>query len=296
MAKRLSRNPLGATSDRVGRFTTLLPALVLVLLAFAVPFGYTIWSSFHSDGLRPKFVGLANYLAIFEDPVLQKSVLNTAIWVVGGLLLPVLLGLGLAVLTNSSLMGQITRIVVIIPFALSGTAVAVVGSAMLRQDGALNSVLDLLGLGAWQHAWLTEWPVNTFAMVVFSAWQATGAAVLLFMVGLQGIPRETMEASSIDGASGLKQFWWIVLPQLRPVTVVVVGTTIANSLKGFDYIQVLTHGGPARSTETLALSAYRTMFLLKQPNLGSAISVLLTIVVVLSAWMYLRNQRLGRLT
>lgn len=273
---------------------SLLPGAVLVTLAFGIPFGYTVWSSLLSDGLRPRFVWLENYAAIFEDPILQRAVLNTVMWVVGALLLPVVLGLGLAVLTNSSVMGQITRIVVIIPFALSGTAVAVVGSAMLRADGAVNAILEAIGLGSWQHAWLTEWPGNTISMIVFSTWQATGAAVMLFMVGLQGIPRETVEAASIDGANGRQTFWWIILPQLKPVSIVVIGTTIANALKGFDYIQVLTHGGPARSTETLALSAYRTMFLLKQPNLGSAISVLLTVVVVLSAWLYLRNQRLGR--
>jgi multiple sugar transport system permease protein len=133
--------------------------------------------------------------------------------------------------------------------------------------------------------------MNTISAILFSTWQATGAALLLFMVGLQGVPTETLEAAGIDGANGPQRFWHIILPQLRPISIVVIGTTIANSLRGFDFLQVLTQGGPARSSETLALSSYFDTFLLQEPNLGAAVSIVLTIVVLAASWIYLRRQQ-----
>ncbi len=121
----------------------------------------------------------------------------------------------------------------------------------------------------------------------------TGVAVVLFLVGLQTVPPETIEAAALDGADGWKRFRYITLPQLRAVTVVVVGITLANALRAFDLIWVLTQGGPARSSETLALSMYRETFLLQDAGQGSAIAVVLTIVVVGSSWTYLRSNLRG---
>ncbi len=132
--------------------------------------------------------------------------------------------------------------------------------------------------------------MNTVVLILTSTWQATGVNVILFLVGVQTIPRDTLEAGEIDGATGYRLFRHITLPQLRASTVVVVGIALANALKAFDIIWILTQGGPARSSETLALTMYRETFLLDQYSYGSAVAVFLTVIVMVAFFAYLRRQ------
>ena len=233
---------------------------------------------------------MANYAQIFTDPILIRSLVNTLMWVVGSLLLPVCIGLGVAVMTSNMRGGRFFRLAMILPYALSGTAVAVVGTFMLQTTGAVNQALSFVGLGSLQQQWLLQWPLNTVSAILINSWQSTGVAVVLFMVGLQTIQKEVLEASALDGAFGVKRFGLIIFPLLRPVTAVVIGITLANALRAFDVTWVLTAGGPARSSETLALSMYRDSFLLNSPGLGGAVAVFLAIIVVASSTLYLGNQ------
>ncbi|MEU9880907.1 carbohydrate ABC transporter permease [Streptomyces phaeochromogenes] len=273
----------------VGAFLT--PAVALILLLLLVPFLVTAWRSlFDDNGVTARFVGLSNYVALFTDPDFGRSLLNTVMWVVGTLVLPVLLGLLLAVLTHSVRWGAVARTAVVIPYALSGSATALLWTFLLRTDGAVNQTLSAAGLGGWQQEWLLHWPMNTLVMIVATTWQATGASLILFLVGLQTIPSETIEAARLDGARGLQLFLRIILPQLRPMTVVVVGMSIVNSLKTFDIVWLLTQGGPGTASETLALTMYRQTFTLNRYGYGAAVSVVLTVVVIAASWLYLRRQ------
>ena len=277
------------TMAAVGLF--LLPALALVAVLMIAPFVDTVYRSFYNDnGFTRTWVGLHNYRTLVADPAFGRSVVNTLMWVAGTLLLPVLLGLLLAVGTNSLRWGSVARFSLILPYALSGSATAVVWTFVLRSDGALNDVLHTLAPGVTPPGWLTEWPLNTVMMILASTWQGTGAAVILFLVGLQAIPRETIEAAQLDGALGRKLLWYITLPQLRPITVVVVGISIVNSLKTFDIIWLLTQGGPGTASETLALTMYRQTFTLSRYGAGAAVAVFLTVVVIGASWIYLRRQ------
>ncbi|GID15489.1 permease [Actinocatenispora rupis] len=277
----------------IGAF--LAPAILLVIVLLAVPFLTTAYRSFFDDnGLSQKWVGLANYAALVSDPDFGRSLLNTVMWVAGTLLLPVLLGLVLAVLTNSVRWGSVARTAVVIPYALSGSATALLWQFLLQSDGAINQTLTAVGLGSWQQEWLLHWPLNTIVMIIATTWQATGASMILFLIGLQTIPNEIVEAAKLDGASGLRMFWSVVIPQLRPMTVVVVGMAIVNSLKTFDIVWLLTQGGPGTASETLALTMYRETFTLNRYGYGAAVSVVLTIVVVAASWLYLRRQARSR--
>jgi multiple sugar transport system permease protein len=118
--------------------------------------------------------------------------------------------------------------------------------------------------------------------------------MILFLVGLQTIPPQTLEAAKLDGAQGVRLFWSIIVPQLRPMTIVVVGMSIVNSLKTFDIVWLLTRGGPGTASETLALTMYRETFTLSRYGYGAAVSVVLTIVVLAASWLYLRRQATQR--
>ncbi|SEG91730.1 carbohydrate ABC transporter membrane protein 1, CUT1 family [Actinacidiphila yanglinensis] len=273
----------------VGAF--LAPAVALVAALLVVPFAVTAYRSlFDDNGITARFVGLANYRSLLTDPDFGRSLLNTVMWVVGTLVLPVLLGLLLAVLTHSVRWGAVARTAVVIPYALSGSATALLWTYLLKSDGAVNQTLSAVGLGGWQQDWLLHWPLNTVVMIVATTWQSTGAALLLFLIGLQTIPAETIEAARIDGAQGLQMFLKVIVPQLRPMTVVVVGMSIVNSLKTFDIVWLLTQGGPGTASETLALTMYRQTFTLNRYGYGAAVSVVLTAVVVAASWLYLRRQ------
>lgn len=273
----------------VGAFLT--PAVALILLLLLAPFLITAWRSlFDDNGVTARFVGLSNYIALFSDPDFGRSLLNTVLWVVGTLVLPVLLGLLLAVLTHSVRWGAAARTAVVIPYALSGSATALLWTFLLKTDGAVNQTLNAVGLGGLQQEWLLHWPMNTLVMIVATTWQATGASLILFLIGLQTIPSETIEAARLDGAQGFQLFLRVILPQLRPMTVVVVGMSIVNSLKTFDIVWLLTQGGPGTASETLALTMYRQTFTLNRYGYGAAVSVVLTVVVVAASWLYLRRQ------
>jgi ABC-type sugar transport system permease subunit len=160
---------------------------------------------------------------------------------------------------------------------------------VLRGDGALNVMLRAIGLEELAKSWLLSPPWNTLAMILAHTWQATGVSVVLFLVGLQAIPRDPIEAARIDGATGWTLFRYITWPLLRPMTVVVIGISLVNSLKTFDIIWVMTQGGPYRSSETLAVTMYRETFVEFKYGYGATIAIILSVIVLSISWLYLRR-------
>ena len=284
-----SEGVVGRIVHRLTPYLFLLPAVLLVGGWLLWPFGRTAYLSFTDfDGLGDaKFVGFDNYTNLFGDPILTDSFTNTLYWVIGTLLLPVGLGLLIAVLSFELSGGSLYRLPFLIPYALSGTAIGVMWEFMLRSNGALNGLLELFGLESLQRSWLLRPPLNTWTMIFASTWQSVGVSVLLFLIGLQVIPRDPVEAARLDGAEGWRLFRDITVPLLRPMTIVVVGNSLVNSLKTFDIIWVMTQGGPYRSSETLAVTMYRETFLLFRHGYGSAIAVVLSAIVLAASFLYL---------
>ena len=274
-------------------FFGLLPAAILLGLFFVAPAVWAVRASFTNraliglDARHPRWVGLDNYNKLLHDRVLSDAMTNTLLWVIGTLILPVGLGLLIAVLSFGLPGASFYRLPFLIPYALSGTAIGVMWEFMLRSNGALNGVLEAVGLERFEHSWLLETPLNTWSMIFASTWQSVGVSVLLFLVGLQTIPRDPIEAARLDGAEGWRLFKDMTFPLVRPMTIVVVGISLVNSLKTFDIIWVMTQGGPYRSSETLAVMMYRETFLLFNMGYGSAIAVLLSVIVLAVSWIYL---------
>lgn len=289
------RRPLERVAAAATPYLFLAPAVVLVAILLHWSFLRSAWYSltdFKGIG-EPTFVGLANYEALWRDPILLQSIGNTVLWVIGTLLLPVGLGLLIAVLSAGATGGAVYRLPFLLPYALSGTAIATVWQFMLKSDGALNQALTSVGLASLARSWLLEPPKNTWGMIVASTWQSVGVSVLLFLIGLQVIPREPLEAARLDGAAGWRLFRDMTLPLLQPMTVVVVGISLVNSLKTFDIVWIMTQGGPFRSSETLAVTMYRETFVLFRFGYGAAVAVLLSVIVVAVTWLYLRRSLRG---
>ncbi|NED95424.1 sugar ABC transporter permease [Phytoactinopolyspora alkaliphila] len=270
----------------------MAPGVLIVAVLLYLPFLWTTYLSFtRYRGLgSPEWIGLDNYQAMFSDPALLTSLRNTALWVAGTIIVPVGIGLLIAVLTYNMRFGAWFRLPFLIPYAISGVAVGVIWSFILQSNGALSQALDAFGLPGAESRWLLDAPLNTFVMIGAAAWQASGVNALLFVIGLQSIPKEPVEAAKVDGASGWRMFRSILWPMLRPLTTVVVGLSIVASLKTFDVVYVMTQGGPGRSSETLAITMYRETFVQSEYGQGGAVSVVLTVVTLAASIAYLRRQ------
>lgn len=285
LPKRRSRNPFFVSS--IG---FVAPAVLLAAVVLYLPFLYTTYISFTDyNGLGdPEWVGLENYVAMFSDPGLISSLVNTLYWVGGTIVLPVGLGLLIAALSHSLPGATLFRLPFLIPYALSGVAVGVIWMFILQTGGALSQVVEVFGVAAPR--WLLDAPLNTFVMIVASTWQGAGVNALLFGIGLQSIPKEPLEAARVDGASGFTLFRTMTWPMLAPLTTVVVGLSIVGSLKTFDIVWGMTKGGPGAVSETLALTMYKETFLANDYGLGAAVAVFLTVVTVIASVLYLRRQ------
>lgn len=263
----------------------LIPGVVLYVVFIAYPMldsvrlSFYRWSGFRTE--EPVFVGLENYVRLFtQDPVFWRALTNTIIWVVLSLLIPMVLGLVLALGLNHKLVGRnLMRSVIYIPSVFASITVAAMWRWIYNPTlGLVNQVLESIGLGAWTQTWLGDPKIAIYSVFVASVWQAVGFPMILFLAGLQSVPSQLVDAAKMDGASSWQVFRNVTLPSLRPTTIVVVILTIINSLKVFDLIVGMTGGGPAQSTQVLALWSYTQSFSNNRFGDGGAVATVLLIV------------------
>ena len=269
-------------------FQYMVPAALLVLVTEIFPVIYTTYLGFYSwDLITPKkWVAFNNYLKVFTSPELLNALKNTAFWVVGTLILAVALPLAMAMLINTTRAKTVFKTIFFIPSTLSPTIAAIFWKrALSSQQGALVPILAMVGIVV--PPILTNPHTNTFVMIAIAAWQYFGLNLILFLVGLETIPPEPREAAMIDGANTFQTFFRIILPLLRPITLLVVANAIINTIRTFDIPWVVIQGGPGRVSETLAISLYRESFLLFRVGIGSAIAVVLSVFTLAASWRYL---------
>ena len=274
-----------------GTYIFLVPAALGVLFVLVYPVFRTLWLSLtDTEGAgEGKFVGIANYLTLINDPILLRTMSNVAIWTIGTMALPVLLGLIIAYVALGLKGSAIYRMIFLLPYVLSGVAVASIWFHIFQTKGLFNQFLGGIGLEKYQQSWLLNYPQNTISMIIAATWAGTGLIVVLFTVGLQNIPLQTVEAATLDGANSWQMFRSIIWPQLKQIRAVVIGTALANSLRTFDIVWVMTGGGPSRSSETLGVTMYRESFLLNRYGYGASIAVLLMVLVIGVSYFALRG-------
>ena len=263
----------------------LIPAGILYIWFLAYPMldavrlSFFEWSGFRTED--PAFVGFRNYTRLFTaDPVFWTSVRNSVIWVVLSLLVPMTLSLLLALALNRKMTGRNTfRAVFYIPAVFASITVAAMWRWIYNPTlGALNQILEALGLGAWTQQWLGDPKIALYSVFVASVWQAVGTSMVLFLAGLQQVPTELLDAAKVDGANRWQLFRAVTVPALRPTTVVVIILTIIGSLKVFDLVVGMTGGGPAQSTQVLALWSYTQSFSNHDFGAGGATATVLLLI------------------
>ncbi|MDR3496613.1 MAG: sugar ABC transporter permease [Ancalomicrobiaceae bacterium] len=279
---------------RFWRVVLLAPPLLVfglfVLWPLADSFRYSVtnWNGFSADAA---FVGLENFRKIFTDGLFANAIVNSAIWMAAALVLPTGAGLALALLLDSGVRGAgVFKSIFYLPICLSSVVVGQIWIWIFQPDwGLLNTALSAASGETFGFAWLAKPGTALYAVIVAWSWQQTGLAMVIFLAGLTAIPRDLLEAAEVDGVAYLKQISHIILPMLRPATVVVIALSVINSLKGFDILYIMTGGGPFNSSDTLAMFMYDESFKKYKMGYGSAISVVLFVITLTIIFVYFKE-------
>jgi len=271
--------------DSGNRF--VMPALVLLSLVTIYPIIYVFYLSLHRRLLIfdiSRFVGIDNYIFLFKDDRFWNALKNTVYFTTLSVSLELILGLAIAMLLNMSFRFKgVARALVLIPWAIPTVVSARMWEWIYNTDfGILNYLI-----GA-KINWLGSpfWAVN--AAVFMDAWKTTPFVVILLMAGLQVIPLELYQAARIDGANAWQIFRRVTLPLLKPVILVVLIFRTLDAFRVFDAIYVLTGGGPANTTETLSIYAYKVLFQTLQFGYGSTLSVVVFLCTGAISIFYIR--------
>ena len=268
----------------------LIPALLLVGTFLIYPAFRTIIISFTEwNGVtKPIFVGFHNFFKLFSYPEFRVSLTNTLYWGISTLTLPVAISLFLALLINRASGSGLFKILIFLPYTLSSVAVGIVWSYMYKNAGAINEFLRLLGLENFTRIWMQEVPLSNFFIINAYIWRMVGLNLILFLIGLQNLPKEPIEAAKIEGASEWRINMNVKIPMLFQTITVVVVMAFINGLNAFDIVWTMTMGGPYRSTETLAVTMFRESFLNSDYGVGAAASVFLFIIIFAAGLFYFK--------
>jgi ABC-type sugar transport system permease subunit len=264
----------------------LAPAIVLVGVFTVTPFFQAILLSFQSwDGVSPdaEWVGLENYDFVATDPVFWASMRNVLVFGLVGFVVGNGVALGMALAVNGITRGRtFFRTVFYLPGVLSVVVVGLLFSSILApESGVLNRLLELVGLGGLQQNWLGDPEVALPAVAAVFVWFHWGFGFLLFLAGLQDVPKELYEAAELDGANRGARFRYVTWPHLVPVTSIVSLLTLLAALQIFGTVQVLTNGGPGYHTMVPTLAIYNEAFVNWRYGSAAAMSVIFGGVLVL---------------
>ena len=264
--------------------------LVVWPLLSSFYYSFTDWNGFDS---RYNFVGLDNFARIHSDRLFLNAAINTAIWMAAAILLPTLLGLGLALLIDSRIPGgAVFKSIFYLPICLSAIVVGQIWVWIYQQDwGLLNTLIEAVTGSRPGIAWLAQPETALGSVIIAWSWQQTGLSMVIYLAGLVSIPEELLEACEIEGASPWQRIRLVLVPLLAPATIVVIALSVINSLKGFDILFIMTEGGPFHSSDTLAMHMYNESFRKYLMGYGSAISVVLFLIALTIIRIYFRQLR-----
>jgi multiple sugar transport system permease protein len=277
-------------TDRQVAWLLVLPAALLILALSIYPLIYSVWVAFvNYDFQIPghAFVGLQNFSEIVNDPIARRSLVNTAILSAACVAVEFALGLLLALAMLERFRGRgLIMPVLIVPLFISPVIVGQFWSLILQPPfGPTNYLLGLLLGRPVDISWLTQTPWNFIAIVTADVWQWTPFMFVILLAGLSAIAPEMFEAAELDGASRSQTFWYVTLPQLKPLILLALTFRLLDAVKLFDVIYVMTGGGPGASTYTASFYLYQIgfqQFHLSKATAGSWIFLLLSAILIMA--------------
>lgn len=275
------------------------PALLLFAFVVLIPsvrgvyYAFTDW-----DGLDPHFsmIGLGNFGKMLDDPNAGQAVWHTLLIAVSITVIQNGFGLLLALGVNSIIKSRnVLRVFLFAPAVVTPIVTAYLWRNLLGPDGAVNSLLGAVGLGALRQDWLGDPQLALWSIVGVIVWQFGGYSMVIFLAGLQSVPREIYEAAAIDGTGSVRRFWSVTRPLLAPAFTINLMLSIIGGIKLFDQVYALTGGGPGHATDTISTLIYKDAFTLGEFGYSIALAVVLTIIVAIAStgqyFVLARNER-----
>lgn len=263
----------------------LIPAGVILLVFFFVPFFQTIVLSFkdYSTSIyNPSWIGLQNYFKLFHSPVFYKVLGNTFVYLF--LAVPILatIPLFLAILISQKIRGiTLYKILIYLPVIVSIVVAAIAFKWLYAQQGILN--YGLLKMGISSIGWLTDTRFSLFSVIVVTVWKGIGYYMMIYLAALMSVPKELYEACDIDGANFIRKHLTVTIPHIMPTIALVSTISAISAMKVFAEIYVMTKGGPLNSSKTIVYYIYERAFENLDLGYASAMAVvLLAIVMVFS--------------
>lgn len=277
-----------ATKARYGRKEVLVAYGLLAIpllgtLMFRILPGLgSFWLSFTQWNLisSPTFVGLDNFRTMLADPLFWKATLNTVYYVGVTVPLVVIVSLSMALLLNRKIRGiGLFRTIYFLPVVSSMVAVAVMWRWMLNPGyGLVNAALATIGIDG--PSWLGESAWAMPSIILVSVWREVGFYMIILLAALQGVPRNLLEAAAIDGAGPWQRFWGVTFPMISPSVFLVSIMALINNFQAFDLMYVMTEGGPQNATTNLVVYLYRQGFEYFDIGYGSAIALVLFLMIL----------------
>jgi len=294
----------GQRRRRVELAFFIVPALLFYLAFVLYPILQAVhYSLYNWSGLGglSDFVGIGNYRDAFSDPEFTGAIKHNFVLVGLSLFVQFPIALGVALLLNRPFRGRrAARIVFFAPYVLSEAITAVIWLLILQPDGLVDRGFQSVGLGGAVQLWLADLNLVLFTMFVVITWKYVGFGIILLLAGLQGIPQELHEAAAIDGAKSWTMVRYITLPLLGPTIRIWGFLSIIGSLQLFDLVWIMTQGGPAEASNTMATYMFNNGFVRYEFGYGSAVAVILFIISFALALIYqrfvLRRDTRGALT
>lgn len=298
-SKNIKPNKLVKTRFRrtIQPYLYLSPVIILMGVLLFLPIILVIGYSFYDNVLvttSSEWVGLENYKYVLSDKVFLDSMKNTFIFVVMNVVFHLLIGMTLALLVNTKCFGSKLkagfRVIYMLPWMFNATVIAILWKLLLNPNGIVNYLLMNFNITSGAVEWLSDRGIVFWVLTFINIWAGYPFYMISILAGLQGIPSDLYEAGQIDGASAVQGFFYITLPQLKPILISIAMLDFIWTTQNFSLIWLLTAGGPSHATEMMSTYVYQTAFTSYQYSRASAAAVIILLACVVLAIFYVKNQ------
>ena len=275
----------------------VVPAIVITIIFLFIPISNGVKMSFTNlDFIKNtnKFIGVRNYGKIFSDLDFYKAIGRTIIYVVVVVLFNFIIGFTMALICSQEFRGnRILRGVIVLPMLLIPTAAAVLWRFMYNYDvGVINKLLSSFHINGPN--WLGSTRLSLMSILITDIWAWTPWMFLILFAGIEGLPKDTLEAGVIDGASYFQLVRYVIIPMMRPITRVAVSLKAIDTFRTFDYVWVMTRGGPAGSSDIMSTYVYNQAFKHLKYGYSAALSLVVLLIMIVLSFIALRNLILAR--
>jgi multiple sugar transport system permease protein len=266
----------------------LLVYVCFVLAPILISVGYSLTNY---NPFRPptRFVGLRNYQLLFEDPEFRGALRVTTILTLIVVIVPNVLGLAIALLLDRrGWFYNGLRSVFFVPVVLSSVVVSIIWTRMMADDGVINQALRAFGVGK-PPGWLSDPDLAVYSLGAILSWQTLGFCVVVYLAGLQGVPKELLEAAAIDGAGPVQRFRKVTWPLLAPALTINTVVQLISAFKVFDHVQVITNGGPGEgTTASIAFTVLQVGFTANRQGYASAMAIVMLVIIAVASAVTLK--------